>query len=138
MAFTLHNEGEEYMLDTAFSETQSAPASFYLGLCDDVLVEADTISDILGELAVANGYARQTIASSDAECVVAIDGEYFKCTFAEQTFTAAGAAWDEVNTWFICTTSDAAGVLIASGPIDPARTLGDGDSMNVETYIRLK
>jgi hypothetical protein len=137
MAFMLHDEGEEYLLQVAFSEEQSAPANFYIGLCDDTLVEADGLADILNELS-GNGYARQTVASDDTDCVIAIDGDYYKCTFAEQTFTASGGNWDEVNTWFIGTTSDNAGKLIASGPIDPARTLSDGDSMDVEIYIRVK
>ena len=136
MAFMLHDEGEEYMLQTAFSEEQSAPANFYLGLCDDTLVEADGLADIAGEEAGA-GYSRQTIASDDTDCVIAIDGDYYKCTFAEQTFSATGT-WTEVNTWFIGTTSDNAGKLIASGPIDPARTLGNGDTVDVESYIRIK
>jgi len=119
MAFMLHDEGEEYLLQVAFSEEQSAPANFYIGLCDDTLVEADGLADILNELS-GNGYARQTVASDDTDCVIAIDGDYYKCTFAEQTFTASGGNWDEV------------------GPIDPARTLSDGDSADVETYIRVK
>ena len=137
MAFILHDEGEEWLLKVGFSEEESVPANFYLGLCNDTLVKTDGLSDIANEPS-GDGYSRQDIASDNVGCVVSVDGVYHKVTFLEQNFAASGGDWGSINTWFLATTNDDSGVLIASGPIDPARTIADGDDIDVESYIRLK
>ena len=136
MAFIMHDEGEEFVLQVAFSEEQSVPANFYVGLCNDTLVKTDGLADIADETS-GTGYARQTVASDNVDCVVAADGDYYKVTFAEQTFTAGGT-WTEANTAFLATTVDNSGKLIASYPIDPVRTLGNADTVDVEVYVRHK
>ena len=136
MAFIMHDEGEEFVLQVAFSEEQSAPANFYVGLCNDTLAKTDGLADIADEV-TGTGYARQTVASDNTDCVVAADGDYYKVTFAEQTFTAGGT-WTAANTAFLATTVANTGKLIASYPIDPVRTLGNGDTVDVEVYVRHK
>ena len=135
MAFILHAEGGIYEAQAAYSEEQTPPENFYVGLCNDTLVRADALTDIAGEPS-GSGYARQAVPSTAVGCVVSDDGTYTKTTFTEETFTASGGSWGSLNTWFLATSIDGGGKLIASGPIDPARVIGDGDSIAVTAYIR--
>jgi hypothetical protein len=134
MAFIMHTDGLTYVVQTAFTEEQSAPANFYIGLCNDTLVLGDTLATLAGELS-GGGYARQTVASDGTDITDAADGDGWRATFKEVTFAADGADWAEVNTWFIATSADNSGKLIASGPISPAKTLLDGSSFDLTTYI---
>jgi hypothetical protein len=114
MAFILHSEGAQYILQTAFSEEVAGPpANFYLGLCNDDLVATDALADILGEPATG-GYGRQEVPSSAVGFVVTADGDGFKITLSEESFTPVGATWADVSTVFLATTSDNSGKLICS------------------------
>ena len=134
MAQILHDEGEQYLLQAALSEEQTPPANFYLGLCNDTLVKTDALADIANEPS-GDGYSRQAIPSSAAGWTVAKVSDYYRATGPQETFTADGGDWGTINTWFLATSADETGKLIASGDIDPARTIADGDSLLVTPIL---
>lgn len=129
-------EGLEYILETAFTELQSVPANFYLGLCEDEVQETDGLAD-LTELAVADGYARQTIASDDTDFTEASTGTNDrKVTTTTETFTATGT-WNGALYTFLGTTNDDLGKLICGAALSTERFLVDGDTLQVSLVITL-
>ena len=137
MAADLHTEGLQYLLEVALTEEQSAPASFYMGLCeDDALNEDDGLAD-LTELS-GDGYARVAVASDDADLTSASVGTLDrKVTTKTCTFTADGGNWNGATKAFLATTADDAGKLIASADLGAERFLLDGDSLEVTMVIQL-
>ena len=134
MAQILHDEGEQYLLQAALSAEQTPPANFYLGLCNDTLTKTDALANIANEPS-GDGYARQEIPSTGVGWTVAKSGDYYRATGTQETFTANGGNWGSLNTWFLATSADGTGKLIASGDIDPARTIADGDSLLVTPIL---
>jgi len=129
-------EGLEYILETAFTEAQVVPANFYMGLCENEVLETDGLAD-LTELAVANGYARQTIASDNVDITEAATGTNDrKITTSTETFTATGA-WNGALYAFIGTTVDDSGKLICGAALSVERFLVDGDTLQVSFVITL-
>ena len=130
-------EGLEYILETAFTEVQSVPANFYMGLCEDEVLETDGLAD-LTELAVANGYARQTIASDGTDFTEAgVGTNDRKVTTTTETFTCAGASWNGALYAFLGTTSDDSGKLICGAALSSERFLDPSDTLQVSFVITL-
>lgn len=135
MASMLHDEGEEFMLQAAFSEEASVPANFYIMLYNDTPAETDGMADLLLECAEA-GYARQPVASDNTDCVIAPDAGDSRCTFKQVTFTATGD-WNMVNHAAIVTViTGTGGLLIASWALSADRTLLNGDSLKFTGRIK--
>ena len=131
-------EGLEYILETAFSESQSVPANFYIGLCEDASVAEDAALADLTELS-GNNYARVAVPSGShvgftSESVGTNDR---KVTTVTVTFTASGGAWNGAIHCFLATTVDDSGKLIAASALSATRTLQDGDSLEVSMVITL-
>jgi hypothetical protein len=137
MAFMLHDQGEQWLLQVAFSEEQAVPANFYVGLCSDSLAETDGLADILNEPS-GHGYSRALVPSDSTHCVVTQDGDYYKVTFAQATYIGNGGSFGPVNTWFVGTTANNTGKLLFSGPVDPAQTISDGGTFGLTVYVRVK
>jgi hypothetical protein len=136
MAAEVHQEGLQYLLEVAFSEEQSVPASFYVGLCTDASLAEDASLGDQTEV-TGTGYARQTVTSNSTDCVSASTGTNdWKITMAEVTFTAEGT-WDGANTYFVATTNDDSGKLLASGPLSETRTLEDTNTLSFQAEITL-
>jgi hypothetical protein len=136
MAAELHTPGLQFLLEVAFSEQQSVPTNFYIGLATDAsLAEGATLAS-LTEVS-GTGYARQTVASNNTDFTSATTGTNDrKVTTKTVTFTAGGT-WTGANTVFLATTVDGSGKLIASAPLSVTRTLGNGDSLTVSMEIDL-
>ena len=131
------SEGLEYILETAFTELQSVPANFYMGLCEDAAVAEDAVLADLTELAVADGYARELVASDDTDFTEAATGTNDrKVTTTTETFTASGA-WNGVEHVFLGTTIDDSGKLICAAALSVERFLVNGDSLQVNIIITL-
>ena len=129
-------EGLEYILETAFTEAQNVPANFYMGLCEDEVLETDGLGD-LTELAAANGYERQLIASDDTDFTEAGTGTNDrKVTTSTETFTATGA-WNGALYAFIGTTADDSGKLICGAALSVERFLVNDDTLQVSFVITL-
>ena len=129
-------EGLEYILETAFTEVQSVPANFYMGLCEDEVLETDGLAD-LTELAVAGGYERQLIASDNVDITEAATGTNDrKITTSTETFTATDT-WNGALYAFIGTTSDDSGKLICGAALSVERFLVNSDTLQVSFVITL-
>lgn len=133
----LHDEGEQYILQTSFSEEQTVPVNFFIGLDARVaLAEADNLAALSGEPST-NGYAREAVPSTNVGFVVTQDAGDYQAKSQTVTFNATGGAWGPVDNMFLATSSDATGKLIASVALSAQRTLQDGDSLDVDITIKL-
>jgi hypothetical protein len=133
-----HDEGEQWLLQVAFTEAQSVPANFYIGLdARTSLAEADTLASLVSEPST-NGYARQPVASdatADGWAVTQVGGDY-RATSKTVTFTASGGSIGPVTKMFVCTVvSGTGGKLVASRALSQSRTLANGESLQVSYYV---
>jgi len=122
MAAEVHQEGLQWQQEVCFSEEQSVPANFYVGLCTDASLAEDAS---LGDQTEVSGtdYARQTIASNSTDWTSASTGTNDrKVTSAVVTFTAGGT-WTGAKTAFLATTVADTGVLICSQQLSGTITL---------------
>ncbi len=136
MAAELHTDGLQFILEVTFTEEQSVPANFYIGLATDVSL-SETAS--LGDQTEVSGtgYARQAVASDNVDITSAATGTNdYKVTTKTVTFTAGGT-WTGAKTVFLATTLDDTGVLIASAPLSETRTLEDTDTLTIAIQIDL-
>lgn len=136
MAAELHTDGLQFLLEVTFTEEQSVPANYYIGLATDASL-SETAS--LGDQTEVSGtsYARQAVASDNVDITSAATGTNdYKVTTKTVTFTAGGT-WTGANTVFLATTSNDSGVLIASAPLSETRTLEDTDTLTIAIQIDL-
>lgn len=140
MAYKLFDEGEQMMLDV-FLRNGTAPSNFYLGLCNVSggvanMAETLTLSTLSGE-ASGGGYSRQLIERSNTGWpTLALNSGDYMATASVETFTASGGTIGPVNVAFLATTSDNTGKLITAVDLSTARTLQDGDSLNVTDSVK--
>lgn len=135
----MHTEGLQFILDVAIRQTQSVPASYYLGWCAESDLDDNASLADLTELS-GNGYARVAIASNGTDWTSAAHSTNGrKVTSKVCTFTAAGGDWSAAGRWFLATTADDSGQLIASGPLASGSgvTLLTGQSYDVAIELRL-
>jgi hypothetical protein len=126
-------QGLEYILETSFTEAQSVPANFYVGLCEDEVLETDGLAD-LTELS-GGGYSRQTVASDNTDFTEASTGTNDrKITTKTVTFTATGT-WNGALYAFIATTIDDSGKLVCGVALSVERFLTDGDTLQISIVI---
>ncbi|KKN48904.1 hypothetical protein LCGC14_0648020 [marine sediment metagenome] len=146
----LHNlmpdEGEQWILEVAFSEAQSVPAAFQIGLTDET-VPATSIDEFTTETTIAdgvdgtepsaNGYARQAVNSDGTDWTVALDAGDYRAVSKVVTFTASGGSIPPTGAvdWMFLVTG-AAGKLVSAVALSTGRVILDGDSLN--TSIRVK
>ena len=120
-----------------FFRNQEAPTEFYVRLCNDSLVETDTLDDILNEPS-GNGYSPQLVERSTTGFpTIELDSGDYRLISKTVTFTADGGNIGPVNTMFIATTSDNTGVLLAFLNLSLVRTILDGDSGTAELRIKI-
>lgn len=138
MSDELCTQGLKWLLEQAFPQSQTPPANFYLGLCEDASVNEDAALADLTELS-GNGYARQVIpGGSVTGWTSSITGTNdWKVTSTTETFTASGGAWNGAIHAFLATTTDDSGVLVAVFALSATRTLQNGDSLEVSIIIQL-
>lgn len=135
MATKLHKEGVTFIADLA-RDNVVTPASYYLRLANDEnLADTDGLADVTE--CDAPGYAAQAVASDTTDLTLSDFGtndvqlETSSKTF---DFTAAG---DTVNMWYLATTLDNSGKLIASGSLDTPHTPSEGSDVTVSGIIQL-
>jgi hypothetical protein len=134
----LADEGEKYILDDFFRNL-NAPATFYLGLCNDALQDTDTLADILNE-PVGNGYARQEITrNSTGWPVLALDAGDYQVISKLVTYLATGGSIGPVNTMFLCNVlSGTAGYHYAWAALSQSRTLANGEALGCKIKVKLQ
>jgi len=123
MAARIHTEGRQWIQEVCFTEQQSVPTNFYVGLCTDIsILENAALSD-LTELTddPDTGYERFPLLSSTSGWTSAATGSNDrKVTSSTITFTCdgTGLTWTKAYHWFLATTIDDSGKLVMSGPLN--------------------
>lgn len=133
-------EGLQWLLEVAISEEQTVPANFYVGLSQHNFIKGDTLSgNGTGWTEVTGtGYSRQTLASSSSGFTSGANSTDRKQTGAKVTFTATSTDWDAATDWFIATTVDNTGKIVACGRLAATRQLAvSGDKLEVTPTIGL-
>jgi len=136
---SLVDQGEESILESFFrGEAAYTPAGFYVRLCNDTLVETDTLITIQNEMS-GNGYSAQTLERSTVGFPTKeLDATDYRIVSKELTFTAVAGNIGPVTTAYLATTSDNSGKLIAFVDLAMTRTILSGDSMVVQMRIKLQ
>lgn len=128
-------EGLQWALEVLFSEEQSVPANFYVGLASDVSVTKDMALLDLTEVS-GTGYGRQALASDNVDFTSALDGvDNRKQTSKIMTFTAGGT-WTTARVWFLATTVNNAGKLLCWDSVGDAFTLGNGENHTQSIVVK--
>jgi hypothetical protein len=123
-------DGGEKNVAELYFRGENAPTQFYLRLCNDSLVETDTLASIQNE-PVGHGYAPQVLERNPIGFPVLEMNEEgdWRVVSKQVTFTAVGASIGAFNTMYIATTPDNSGVLVAYVALSLSRTILAGDSM---------
>lgn len=145
----LHNEGEAAILSAYFdldfadpsgkgaSYYGAAPSNLYIGLdARGSLAETDVLP-VTGE-PTTTGYARQAVSTTSGWTMAKDSGDW-KATSSTETFgPSAGYNFPEVDNAFLCSVASGnSGLLIASVALSQARTVLDGESLDVTIGIKL-
>ena len=138
MSDELIQQGLKWLLECVFPQSQSPPATFYMGLCEDASVAEDAVLGDLTELS-GNNYSRQTLPGGSitgftSESAGTAD---WKVTTTVEEFEASGGVWNGAEHVFLATSSDDSGVLIAVSALSTERFLQDGDKLQVSMVIQL-
>lgn len=125
------DEGENWLLDVAFKKNTSPPTNLYLGLYTNSSEPGEnaTLSNITEPS--GGGYARIAIACG-GDWTLSND----QITAAQKTFSASGAAWGNVYGYFLATTNDGSGKLLAVEHFsDGPYNVVDGGSVKVTVKL---
>lgn len=134
-------EGEEALLKMIFQDDDTIVAgggNWYLGLCEQVPVKGDTLSDITTEPTSQGGYARIAIARNSTDFPTANIGQVggeTRILSLVKTFSAVGDDFSRTfDRAFICNVaSGSAGILIAyTGQYSSPILLLDGNTQDVQ------
>jgi len=132
----LADEGESAILDLFF-RGGTAPTAFSLALFNDTPVDTDTVAGLTGEPAT-NGYARIALARDTTDFpTLALDSGDFMVTSKKVTFTASGGAIGPVTYAVLIATIGGAAKLIAYKALSQARTLSDGETLDVTYKLKI-
>lgn len=136
----LHQDGEEYMLRAAFTGGRVStiiPDSYFLGLDNRQLIEADEqMSDLIGEPS-SNGYERQSVSSS-GDFSINFESDHFVATSPIVAFRATSGTWGPVSNLFLTDQSDNSGFLISTASLNTAIIVNAGDSVTMRIGMQLR
>lgn len=111
--------------------------NFYVGLCDDNVVDSRDLTTLTGEPGVVNGYARQAITRDAIGWpTISAVGQMFRALSAQVTFTAVGGNFDTaIKRVFLCNVaSGTAGILFAMS----GRLAGQPITVQVGTPLNIQ
>lgn len=128
----LADEGEVDILDVYFDD-QAVRTTLYFGLTSVAPSETSTLTT-LTELTVANNYARIAVTRGTDWGAPTAGGGTASTT---KQFSATGA-WTGATDLFLGTTASGAGLLIAYAALSQTRTLGNGDTLDVDMTVTLE
>ena len=141
---TVVDEGEESYLKMIFRADVadvSAGGDFFVGLCDQVPAETDTLTSITSEPSVSNGYARIALTRDGVgwPTLDTVNGRK-RILSKTITFTASGGDFDApFSRACLCNVaSGTSGILFSySGALSAAVTLLDGVdfAMQYEVFL---
>jgi len=131
----LVNEGEQDILAVYFRGATPS-ANLFFRLFNDTPVEADTLTDLTGEV-TGTGYAAISLSRNTTDFpTLALDTGDFMVTSATKTFTAGGS-WSVATHLVLGTTADNTGKFIAFRALSTPRTLVASDTLAVTFSLKL-
>lgn len=137
MKNALVDQGESNMLDTYF-RANNTPTQFYVRLCNDTIIETDTLSSVQNEPS-GNGYAPALLERSVVGFpTLELDAGDYRVVSKEVSWTASGGDIGPVTSAYIATTLDNSGLLIAAVTLPLERTIVSGSTMYANLRIKLK
>ncbi len=133
----LVNEGENAILESFFRDNHTP--TFYFGLWNEgALSETDTIATLTQEVTVGDGYARIAVVRGTTDWgAAAPDAGDEKTTSATKTFSATGTWTQAQMLGLVSPASGTTGTLYAGVALTTARTLVNGDDLNVSMGVKL-
>lgn len=133
---TLVDTGEQAMLDVFF-RGGTAP-TFYFGLTNSTaLAETDTMTQVGANEITGSGYARISVARNSTDWpTLALDAGDYRVDSVTKTFTATGTWTAASNLVLVSTASGSTGTFYAWVALSQARTLGNGDSLQVSMRVK--
>lgn len=131
MAAKWHNEGENRVLNILLGATP-VDGACYLGLYKNAteLSEGAVLADLTEP--TGYGYARKTLTRGS--WTITGDG----AVYAVQTLLASGGNWGDITGYFIATSLDNSGKLLASEHFNTALTVNDGKGIKIAPKITAK
>lgn len=145
----LHKEGEEYILNALFKDSQSIPVNgYYVGLdVRPTFDKNDTLSEIIGEPTV-NGYRRQNVPLSNWSLQISNDVWFAKSgtiIFSAINDQGTDTGWGPVTNIFLATTNErcermpgsCVGKLISSAKLGSSVSIGNKESVVMEMSLSL-
>ncbi len=139
MPNTVVDEGEiEFLRMIARADVSKVASSgnFYMGLCDQIPAEADTLTEITSEPTVTNGYARNAISrdSTGWPTEVVVNGNNGIRSTTEDFAASGGDFSAAISRAFLCNVSSGtAGVLFSySGALTTAVTIASGETFSAQ------
>jgi hypothetical protein len=119
-----HNEGLNRVLNILLG-AQAVDGAYYLGLYKNVTELAAGAA--LADLEEPSGYGYNRITLSRGSWSI-VDNA---ATFAKQTFLADGGDWGDIYGWFLGTTLNNTGKLLASEHFTTKLTVKDGKGIKI-------
>lgn len=136
----LHQDGEEYMLRAAFTGGRVStiiPDSYYLGLDNRLLIQAeDQMANLIGEPS-SNGYERQSVNSS-GDFAINFESDHYIATSPIVAFRATVGAWGPISNLFLTDVEDNSGFLISTATLSTAITVNAGESVTMRIGMQLR
>jgi hypothetical protein len=123
-----HDQGENRVLSILLG-AQAVDGAMYMGLYTNTteLGEDAELADLVEPSGY--GYARKTLTRGSWTITGSI------AIYALQTFTAAGGDWGDIAGYFIATSLDSSGKLIASEHFATALDVKDGKGIKITPKI---
>jgi len=125
------DQGETDVLKVYFSGEQAHRSTLYIGLYTNATEpdETATLADIVEPS--GSNYARQAIADSEWT----VSGS--TATAAAKTFAPNGEDWGTVTGYFLATTGDNTGLLLAVEHFDTGKPLSGDDELQVTAKVTI-
>lgn len=134
MSGKLCDAGEYRWLDILLG-TRVVDGALYLGLYKNLteLPDDTELSDII-EVS-GNGYSRKTLTRG--EWTIETAAGITSASSAEDVFFASGGDWGDIYGYFIATTIDNTGTILAVDHFDSYFSIEDGKGLRVTPIIKL-
>lgn len=132
----LTDGGENAILESFFRNNHTP--TFYLGLWNDgAIAETDTIATLTSEVS-GTGYARIAVTRGTSDWgAAALESGDHKTTSATKQFSAGGTWTQAQDLVLVSPSSGTTGTLYAWIALSPARTLANGDTLDVNMGVKL-
>lgn len=132
----LMDEGEIDILDVYFEDQAVRASTFFRLYSDGAIAETDTLATLTGEVS-GTGYGGITVTRGTDWSAPALDVGDGQTTSTTKQFSAGGT-WTAADELVLATVaSGTAGLALAWVALSQTRTLGNGDTLDVDLSVKL-